>query len=356
MSSDLSALPTADWWPPPGTPGRHATEQYGSVMGFFRRAASAANQADPTTAAVIALSPSIRHVERLLARGTPANGVITGIRFSLNNETVRQEYAISTQTASGWQRIGVRTQPVESHRLRLGMSVVVRFDGDRGVLDWPAMAAAWGLGDGQLSQDSLRRPPDDGVVDTALDARVQRHLRKWTPTASRIESLSRRSMFGVPTQNWDITLRCADGSIAVSKADEVPSYARWAAAPGVSVPAVVDPSDLSRASIDWPAFAIAGFDTAAFDDDPPEGSIAAEIESARLAGGVAAMSTTPTPTPSADGLGTPATLDRTLQGWVDAVRGGHMKRKEFDQALVDWQSAGMCTASQAAAARAVADG
>jgi hypothetical protein len=323
-------------------------------MGFFRRAVSAANQADPTTAAVIALSPSIRHVERLLARGTPANGVITGIRFSLNDETVRQEYAISTQTASGWQRIGVRTQPVESHRLRLGMSVVVRFDGDRGVLDWPAMAAAWGLGDGQLSQDSLRRPPDDGVIDTALDARVQRHLRKWTPTASTIESLSRRSMFGVPTQNWDITLRSADGSIAVSKADEVPSYARWAAAPGVSVPAVIDPSDPSRAAIDWPAFAIAGFDTAAFDDDPPEGSIAAEIEAARPAGGVAAMSTTPTPL--VDDLGAPAMLDRTLQGWVDAVRGGHMKRREFDQALVDWQSAGMCTASQAAAARAAADG
>jgi hypothetical protein len=329
-------------------------EQYGSMMGFFRRAASAVNQADPTTAATIALSPSIRRVERLLARGTPANGVITGIRFSLNDETVRQEYAISTQTASGWQRIGVRTQPVESHRLRLGMSVVVRFDGDRGVLDWPAMAAAWGLGDGQLSQDSLRRPPDDGVVDTALDARVQRHLRKWTPTAATIESLSRRSMFGLPTQNWDITLRCADGSIAVSKGDQVPSYAQWAAAPGASVTAVVDPSDLSRASIDWPAFAIAGFDTAAFDDDPPEGSIAAEIEAGRIAGAVAAVSTAPTPL--ADDLGTPPTLDRTLQGWVDAVRGGHMKRNEFDQSLVDWQSAGMCTASQAAAARAAADG
>jgi hypothetical protein len=161
-------------------------------------------------------------------------------------------------------------------------------------------------------------------------------------------------MFGVPTQNWDITLRSADGSIAVSKADEVPSYARWAAAPGVSVPAVVDPSDPSRAAIDWPAFAIAGFDTAAFDDDPPEGSIAAEIEAARLAGGTTTMSTTPTPLVADPG--TPAALDRTLQGWVDAVRGGHMKRKEFDQALADWQSAGMCTASQAAAARAAADG
>lgn len=321
-------------------------------MGFFRRAASAVNQADPTTAAVVAFSPSIRRVDRLLALGVQANGVITGIRFSLNDGTVRKEYAISVQTPSGWQRIGVRLQPVESHRLRLGMSVVVKLDGNRGVLDWQAMATAWGLGDGPLSQESLRRPPEDGVVDTALDARVQRRLRKWSPAAATIESLSRRSSFGVPTQNWDVTLRLGDGSVAVSGGDEVPSYAQWAAAPGVGVPVVVDPSDPSRACIDWPAFVIAGADTADFDGDPPAGSIAAEIEAARLGGATAAMSTPPPPV--ADAPAGPATLDPTMQGWVDAVRSGHMNRKAFDQALADWQSAGMCTAAQAAAAQVAA--
>ena len=80
-------------------------------MGLFRRAASAVNSADPVSSAVIALSPSIRRVDRLMERGTPANGVITGIRFSLNDSTVRKEFAVSVQTPSGWQRIGVRTQP-----------------------------------------------------------------------------------------------------------------------------------------------------------------------------------------------------------------------------------------------------
>ncbi len=53
-----------------------------------------------------------------------------------------------------------------------------------------AMAAAWGLGDGQLSQDALRRPPDDGVVDTALDARVQRRRLLSATSWNRIERLA----------------------------------------------------------------------------------------------------------------------------------------------------------------------
>ena len=180
-------------------------------MGLFRRAASAANRADPVSSAVVALSPSIRRVDRLIERGTPANGVITGIRFSLNDSTVRKEFAVSVQTPSEWQRIGVRTQPTEAHRLRLGVPVVVKLDGDRGTLDWDAMAEAWGLGGASLSQDSLRRPPDGGVVDTALDARVQRHLAKWTRTEATIVSLTRRTVLGIASQNWDIVLQLPDG-------------------------------------------------------------------------------------------------------------------------------------------------
>jgi hypothetical protein len=322
-------------------------------MRFLRRVVSSANRADPVTAAVIALSPSIRRVDRLLAAGAEANGVITGIRFSLDDSTVRKEYAISCRTEVGWRRIGVRTQPVEAHRLRLGVPVAVKLEGDRGVLDWPAMAAAWGLGDRHLSQDSLRDVPDEGVADSARDARVLRNLRIWTPSAAVIESLRRRSAFGVPTQNWDITLRLPDGSTAVSSGDEVPSYAQWGASPGVEVAAVIDPSDPSSASIDWPAFAVAGFDAAGFDDEPPAGSIAAEIEAGRGASQVAAASVSGASI--IDAPDAPVTLDRTLLSWVDAVRGGHMKRKEFDRSLSDWHAAGMATAAQVAAARAAAD-
>ena len=113
------------------------------------------------------------------------------------------------------------------------------------------MAAAWNLGDEFLGQDSLRKAPDDGIHDAALDARVQRHLRKWSPVSATIVSLTRTTMFGLQTINFDVELELADGSRALSKRDDVPSYAEWWAAPGATVPAVVDPDDTSKANIDW---------------------------------------------------------------------------------------------------------
>ena len=228
----------------------------------------------------MALAPSIRRVRKLEERGTPANGVITGIQFSLSNETTRKEFTVSVLDASVSQRFGVRTQPTEAHRLRLGVPVVAKLDSGRGILDWDAMARAWGLEGQFLAQESIRRPPADGIVDTALDARVQRHLKKWLPMEATIVSLQRCTTMGMPTLNWDVELRLPDGGSAVSTRDEVPSYAQWDAAPGAVVPAVIDPKDRGRASIDWPAFALAQFDAVGFDDEPPPGSIAAEVEGA----------------------------------------------------------------------------
>ena len=251
-------------------------------MAWFKRAASAVNtHYDVATELQVALAPSIRRVRKLEERGTPANGVITGIHFTLSNETTRKEFAVSVLDDGGPHRFGVRTQPTEAHRLRLGVPVVAKLDGDRGILDWEAMAAAWGLQGQFLSQESIRKPPADGIVDTALDARVQGRLKKWVPTQATIVSLQRCTMLGLPTLNWDVELRLADGRTAVSTRDEVPSYAQWDAAPGAVVPAVIDPKDPGRASIDWPAFALAQFDVVGFDDEPTPGSIAAEIEDTR---------------------------------------------------------------------------
>jgi len=321
-------------------------------MGWLKRAASAINGVDPAADLTIALSPSIRRVRRLEERGTSANGVITGIRFTLQGETTRKEFAV-TVLEGPTRRFGVRTQPVLAHRLRLGVPVVARLEGDRGILDWDAMAVAWGLGDAVLAQDSIRKVPDEGIVDTSLDARVQKRLKKWSPTEATIVVLRRRSVLGMPTGNWDIDLQLPDGQRAVSSRDAVPSYAQWYAVPGAVVPAVVDPGDRSRASIDWPAFALAHFDTVGFDDAPPPGSIAAEIEGAALAPPVSAMTTAGAVAPPED-PGAPVTLDATLQSWVDACRSGAMRLQEVERAVADWRAAGMCNDLQAAAAVAAA--
>jgi hypothetical protein len=339
-------------------------------VGLFKRGAGAVAkgadalyQMEPATELIIALSPSIRRVGKLEERGTPTNGVITGIRFSLNGDTTRKEFAITIPDSvdgtggpdasqGGARRIGVGTRPALAHRLRLGVPVVVKLDGDRGILDWDAMADAWGLGDRSLFQESLRKPPPDGVEDTALDMRVERRLKKWAPTRATLASHARVSALGMPTLNWDLELRLPDGSTALVRKDEVPSYAQWFVAPGVDLPAVVDPKDPSRAAVDWPRFALDQFEHQGFDDDPPAGSIAAELEAARgtpppqVMGGPAS--------PPAATSGGPVELDATMRSWVDMAKAGHMSAKDVDRAIADWQEAGMCNAAQAAAARAEA--
>ena len=161
-----------------------------------------------------------------------------------------------------------------------------------------------------------RRPTTESSTPPST-CRVQSHLKKWTPTEATIVALRRRTVMGMATLNWDIELQLPDGGRTLSKGDEVPSYAQWYAAPGAVVPAVVNPKDAGAATIDWPAFALAQFDQAGFDDDPPEGSIAAEVESSRGAG---ATQTTQAggrrdSDVSSDG---PVTLDATMQGWIDA--------------------------------------
>lgn len=323
-------------------------------MGFWKRTADRINHFDLATDLTIALNPSIRRVRKLDERGVKANGVITGVRFSLDGDTTRKEFAITVLEGPDAGRYGIRTQPPVAHRLRLGVPVVLKVERGRGVIDWRAMADAWGLEGGSLAQESMRTPPDDGVVDTSIDARVKRNLQRWTPTQAVITSLERRSVMGMPTLNWNIELDVADRGRALSQSDEIPTYAYWYAAPGAVVPAVVDPADAGKASIDWAAFAVAQFDQVGFDDDPPEGSVAAEIErtlgtGSRAAGVGAAPPPSPPPGPAA-----PPTLDGTMQSWVEMVVAGQMRQRDFERAIADWQSAGMCTAAQADAARRAA--
>jgi hypothetical protein len=131
----------------------------------------------------------------------------------------------------------------------------------------------------------------------------------------------------------------------------VPSYAQWDAAPGAVVPAVIDPKDPGRASIDWPAFALAQFEAVGFDDDPPPGSIAVDVEGASGTRDAPTVMGANTLAPAGD-RSAPVALDSTMRAWVDARNGGHMKHKDFDKALDDWSAAGMCTAAQVEAARA----
>lgn len=249
-------------------------------MGWFRKSAGGGGAGDHGVAPAIDGTAVLAagRAAALASRGTPANALITGIELSSDTESVRHEFAITAAGPDGASvRWGVRVVSMSTHRLRLGLPVVVRVEDGDGVFDWPAMTAAWGGGDPFFSQRPIRRPPEDGVDDSARDHRVQRRLTKWTRHEATIVGLERRHAMGMATENWDVSLRLADGRVATSQGDRVPVYAQWDAAPGVVVPIAIDPDDPQRAVVDWPAFAVARAGTVGFDDLPAAGGIAAAL-------------------------------------------------------------------------------
>jgi hypothetical protein len=157
-------------------------------------------------------------------------------------------------------------------RLRLGLPVIVRTDGKKdAVLDWEAMCEAWGIPHMMAAQRSLRKAPDDGIIDTALDTRVQSRLKKWPRSTAVLTGFERCTAFGMTTDNWDVHLRLSDGQMVTSGKDNVPFYAHWLAVPGAEVPVAVEGD---RAVVDWPAAALAVPGPVDFEATPPPGSIA----------------------------------------------------------------------------------
>jgi hypothetical protein len=219
-----------------------------------------------------------RRPDALLAGGRQATGRITGIERRLADGSERTILAVAVD---GGLRAGMHPVVAPIGRLRLGMPVLVRCDGRHAVLDWPAMCARWTLEPGSPSH-RFEDAPEDGVSDRALDARVQKRLKRWTPGRGTLVGLERRLVLGMPSENWTAPVALGAGGEAATGADEVPCYARWLAAPGAQVPLAVDPGDPSRCVIDWAAAAVEhAVRAGGLDDPPPPGSVAEADEARR---------------------------------------------------------------------------
>jgi hypothetical protein len=220
-----------------------------------------------------------KRADSALETGAVADATIVGIEQKLDDGTTMRFVAVAVPTASGTRTGGVQVMHGPAHvlaRLRLGMDVLVRHsDGDAVVLDWPAMCARWGAAD-EPAQKRRRKPPANGVTDTAVSWVDQRRLKKWTPRRATIAALSRRDGAMGPTLNFDLALQLDDGTQAVAGNTEIPFYAAWLAAPGSEVPVAVDPKDSAKAVVDWAAAANEpGRSPGRLDDPPPDGSAAA---------------------------------------------------------------------------------
>ncbi|WP_183099454.1 hypothetical protein [Nocardioides pelophilus] len=244
-------------------------------MGLFRKLLGGADriaQAESDLEHAVFRDRRYERAARLAEAGDPGTAVVTGIRRRSNDGTTTTHLRLewfAPEPQVGGLLFGDALHPA----LRLGSTVRIRTDGRSVVIDPQAMADVATAPDDPGR--SVRKTPDPGLSDTSLDSRVLSRLRKWPAENAIVVSFAQARALGMPTQNWDVVVRRADGSHATINRDHVPPYVSWYVHPGAEIPVVIDPKDPGRAQGDWPRLAeeraVAG---GTWQDTPPPGSIA----------------------------------------------------------------------------------
>jgi hypothetical protein len=247
--------------------------------------------------------------DALAASGDPNEAVVTGIhrRFQGESGTVTK---VRLEWYDPQPRVGgIMFGDELPLTVRLGSTVAIRSDGDGVALDYAAMRSTAAAR--EAAQRTIGSAPDQGIDDTALDARVLKALKTWLPEDATVESWERVTVMGMLSLNWNLRVRRADGTTATVPKDNVPPYARWFVARGASLPIRVDPKDATRAKVDWPELAERmAVDGGRWQDQPVPGSIAEQL-----------LLTAGTPSESMT-VGAPAELDLTPDaGSSDAIEG-----------------------------------
>lgn len=261
--------------------GTAAEARYGLPVGLIDRAIDAINRASVAADSVLMPNdPRLARADKLIEQGERATATIVGIDRFLDDEVTAHTLALEFATLSGTVRAGVRDTTIRGReRLRLGLQVPVRRDGEHAALDWPLLWQTWGLEPGVTAVRVLRSAPEDGVRDRALDARASNLLKSGTSVRAVIASVEPVRVMGMATENFHVRLQTEDGDELLIERDEIPFYARWLAAPGTVVPVAVAADDPTRAAVDWARSAEEHAPRCGeFQDQPPEGSAAAATD------------------------------------------------------------------------------
>lgn len=330
-------------------------------MGILDKAIDGINRvARPFQNLATPVDPRIAKGYKVGAQGDTAFGTIVGIQRIYKHDATHTTYGIEVagSPATGPLRFGTEvTTSAHHHWLRLGLTLPIRLDGDRGVIDWSALSGALGLGDDDIpGQRPKREAPEPGIDERSLTSREKKLLRDGRRTSATLEGTKRCTVLGLPTLNWDMHLRLADGSTATIETDEVPPYAWWLAVPGATLPLAVDTGNPEKTKIDWAEATLkaAGAAPISLDQRPPAGSIAAEVIAGRVEPTTVALAAPTDPATIISANRDVAMANNTLRDWASEVQAGRMKPKAFLKNVAEWESAGMCTPEEAAAARAAA--
>lgn len=330
-------------------------------MGILDKLIGAVNRVGaPLQNADTVVDPRLRRGAGVASDGDRRLGRIVGIERRHVGDATRTVFVVDVHAGPTEQPLRFSTEVTSTsylHRLRLGLDVPVRADGDHGVIDWPALTARWGVDAAEPGQRRHRKHPAEGITDRDHTNATLKLLDRGRRSTATIASLERVVVLGMPTVNWDVALTLEDGSTARRAKEEVPPFAWWYTAPGVRVEVAVDDEDPSRVAVDWAALALAAAGSVRAEEAPPPGSLAAEVEAGLAA---AAPTTAVGAGPREDTRDTIARnrnvghVNAALQAWVDEVAAGRMKPKAFLKYVAEWESARMCTPEEAAAARAAA--
>lgn len=329
-------------------------------MGFLDKLIRGVNRAaEPIQNATTLTDPRTNRARRVAEEGEQHTGRIVGIQRRFEEDQTRTVVLVAPAPAPDGpvEPFAVKVGTTKLlHRLRLGLVVPIRATKRGSVIDWPALAAGWDVVGAEPSQEiRSRKLPAEGIVDTSHLSKTLKLLERGRRTTATITSLERVSVLGMATVNWDMVLTLPDGTTATRRKEEIPPYAWWYTGVGTQVEVAVDEKDPSKVAIDWPALVLPTAGSVTADERPPAGSVAAEVE-ASFGQPSEAMRMDPT----GDARDVIAAnrdvgqVNATLRSWIDEVHAGRMKPKAFVKHVAEWESAGMCTAEEAAAARAAA--
>lgn len=200
-------------------------------------------------------------LEKILAKGSPATGRITGIRVRTvsdgDSDRRVDEYAVDHPDGTA----GIRQTLVPDEIVRLGMDVDLIVLGDAAAIDWEATGRRHGFSGSNIAHrfKVLKDAPEPGILDE--DKALAAARKKGEPITIAITALDETTYLGGLATRLNATVTVSlpgtEPYQAEIKGLAVPFYASHLAAVGLVAPGFVTLKRLDRPVIDWAAAATA---------------------------------------------------------------------------------------------------